>query len=462
MPSSSNKLAYLSSKYLEDPKQKKKKKKHKKGSRRRHDNDDDSNDTNHDFEIAFLNEPEEPDDFGDDYEEEGPVVVDTSEIANTLPTAAGPVQTTSSNPPFRRQRHDSSDSDQSAIVQKQPSTMAKRRQRHDSDSDQAESNQGAVHKRQRHDSSSDEGDVNSGNIQRRRYDSSSDNGEDEDDEKIVVNQPAKARKRHDSFSSDASGERRSKKARRRHDSNSSSEDHSEAARRVSHSRRQRHDSDDSSDDSSNGKSNDSRDRLSTGHKAGLQTSDDFAKQQAKTMKRTKREAQATVDKHGMGETVYRDKHGCRQTQSDALDAQHEARRLALQKQQDQLALNMGTKQKQALQQQQEEITKLASAGFARHADDDELESLRKSAIREGDPMAPQAARQSKKQFSGGGGPSKRLYSGPPPKPNRFNIRPGFRWDGIDRGNGFEDKLLARQYMKQHQAEQAHMWSTRDM
>jgi len=56
---------------------------------------------------------------------------------------------------------------------------------------------------------------------------------------------------------------------------------------------------------------------------------------------------------------------------------------------------------------------------------------------------------------------KKVYEGRYP-PNRYNIRPGHLWDGVNRTNGFEVRLLSSMNQAQARAEVAHKWSTEDM
>lgn len=75
-----------------------------------------------------------------------------------------------------------------------------------------------------------------------------------------------------------------------------------------------------------------------------------------------------------------------------------------------------------------------------------------------DPMLEYFRKKDKEKTSNQGPPIyKRAYP-----PNRHNIRPGYRWDGVDRSNGYEKKLIEREAQIKAREGESFKWATRDL
>ncbi|ESO02153.1 hypothetical protein HELRODRAFT_161390 [Helobdella robusta] len=120
----------------------------------------------------------------------------------------------------------------------------------------------------------------------------------------------------------------------------------------------------------------------------------------------------------------------------------------------------GLKQKELKEEHISEVLHEVNKPLARYADDEDLDEKLKDVEREGDPMLEYIKKKKSKECTGS---SKRpIYKGPEAMPNRFNIRPGYRWDGVDRSNGFEKQFFLKQNERKALRDMAYKWSTEDM
>lgn len=179
-------------------------------------------------------------------------------------------------------------------------------------------------------------------------------------------------------------------------------------------------------------------RMSDGTHAGLQSAATVSAQ----LKRRQRDERDDFERHRKGnkeeETVYRDATGRR---IDVSMRRAEARKAAVEMEekgrQAEEALK-GDVQLAAARKRREELDDAKLLSFARTADDEELNKDLKDKERWNDPMMQFMADKKTENSRGKGKRNRPIYVGAAP-PNRYGIKPGYRWDGVDRGNGFESE-----------------------
>ncbi|TKS82989.1 BUD13 -like protein [Collichthys lucidus] len=193
-------------------------------------------------------------------------------------------------------------------------------------------------------------------------------------------------------------------------------------------------------------------RMLSGGTAGLVSVDVLRKEQEENRRR-ERNNQPLEDQSRNAQTIFRDKSGKRRDLDSEREEQRKKAGEKAAKDEKYAQWGRGLAQSQMQQQKLEDAVLEAQKPLARHCDDEDLDRMLREQEREGDPMAAMLRRKKD---------PKPQYKGPPPPPNRFNLLPGYRWDGVDRSNGFEKKRYMRMADKKAVQEAAYKWSVEDM
>jgi len=195
-------------------------------------------------------------------------------------------------------------------------------------------------------------------------------------------------------------------------------------------------------------------RMESGAKAGLQTAAEITAAMEKKQSEEKRKAEQVTKEMGSAalETIYRDASGriinVAMKRAEARKKAEEEERKKLDKEKaarGDVQNAEAAKRKQALQDAK-------TMTIARYADDAELNDELKERGHWNDP----ASGFLRKKKAGRSITGKPLYNGPF-QPNRYGIRPGHRWDGVDRGNGFEKQWFDSRNRKANVEKLEYQW-----
>ncbi|GFR46522.1 hypothetical protein Agub_g8108 [Astrephomene gubernaculifera] len=229
-------------------------------------------------------------------------------------------------------------------------------------------------------------------------------------------------------------------------------------------------------------------RMGDGTAAGLVS----ATQLAEDIKKQKEQAEERRrNAEGRGaQTVYRDKATGRvMTAEEALKAKEDERaarkKPSIYDEDQTLEWRGGLAQKRQAEERRRELEEEAAKPFARSDIDSRHDAALREQVRFGDPFAHLARRKQAgaeaeavaaiterydAEKLGKSGfkipqevpPHSWLKRGVAAPANRYNIRPGRHWDGVNRSNGFEEELFKSQSARAARELEARLWSMGDM
>ncbi|KKY27082.1 putative cell cycle control protein [Phaeomoniella chlamydospora] len=167
-------------------------------------------------------------------------------------------------------------------------------------------------------------------------------------------------------------------------------------------------------------------------------------------KKTKGERDAEQE-----ETVYRDATGRRidihLKRAEARKLEEEAKR---KEREDQEKLT-GDVQRAQREQRQQDLEDAKLMKLSRYADDEDLNKELKKQERWGDTMAGYIEREAVAEGRSITS-TKPIYKGSF-EPNRYGIRPGYRWDGVDRSTGFEKQWFQARGKQERNRDLEYQW-----
>lgn len=217
----------------------------------------------------------------------------------------------------------------------------------------------------------------------------------------------------------------------------------------------------SDDDLSPPRRKDQSKGMLSGGKAGLVSIDVLRKEQEENRHREKNNKPLEEDSRN-AQTVFRDKSGKKRDLETEREEQKRVDGEKAAKAEKYAQWGKGLAQGQMYQQKIADALHEVQKPMARQRDDEDLDRMLREKERDGDPMAAMLRRKKDRNTKLQAVKERPRYKGPAPPPNRFNLQPGYRWDGVDRSNGFEQKRYSRMADKSALQDEAYKWSVEDM